>query len=101
MGLLRHRHLLRGSPYAKCMERRVRVSEWVGVPVAAHDRVLGGEARVAELPRETRAFERVRKIARPSDLLRLLLFRVGGGYLFMDTAMVAAEAGVADLTRRW
>ena len=80
------------------MERRVDVSEWVEFQWPYMIAFLGGEARLAELARETRAFERARKIASPSDLLRLLLFRVGGGHSFMDTAMVAAEAGVADLS---
>jgi len=80
------------------MERRVDVSEWVEFQWAYLMAFLGGEARVTELARETGAFERARKIASPSDLLRLLLFRVAGGHSFMDTATVAAEAGVADLS---
>jgi hypothetical protein len=80
------------------MERRVNVSEWVEFQWPYLIAFLGGERRVMELARETGAFERARKIASPSDLLRLLLFRVAGGHSFMDTAMVAAEAGVADLS---
>src|ERR1044072_2346747 len=80
------------------MERRVDVSEWVEFQWPYLMAFLGGEARVAELARETGAFERARTIASPSGLLRLLLFRVGGGHSFMDTATVAAEAGVADLS---
>jgi hypothetical protein len=80
------------------MERRVDVSEWVEFQWPYLIAFLGGEGRVAELARETGAFERARKIASPSDLLRLLLFRVGGGRSFMDTATIAAEAGVADLS---
>ncbi len=85
-------------PYPKCMEQRVEVSEWVEFQWPYLMAFLGGERRVTELARETGAFERARKIARPSDLLRLLLFRVAGGHSLMDTATVAAEAGVADLS---
>jgi hypothetical protein len=80
------------------MERRVDVSEWVEFQWPYLISFLGGEKRVSDLARETGAFERARKIANPSDLLRLLLFRVAGGHSFMDTATVAAEAGVADLS---
>jgi len=80
------------------MGRRVDVSEWVEFQWPYLIAFLGGESRLAELARETGAFERARKIASPSDLLRLLLFRVGGGHSFMDTATVAAEAGVAELS---
>ena len=80
------------------MERRVEVREWVEFQWPYLMAFLGGEARLAELARETGAFERARKIGSPSDLLRLLLFRVGGGHSLMDTATIAAEAGVADLS---
>jgi hypothetical protein len=80
------------------MERRVDVSEWVEFQWSYLMAFLGGEKRVDELARETGAFQRARKIENPSDLLRLLLFRVAGGHSFMDTATVAAEAGVADLS---
>lgn len=80
------------------MERRVDVSELVEFQWPYLISFLGGEARVEELARETGAFERARKIASPSDLLRLLLFRVGGGHSFLDTATMAAEAGFADVS---
>jgi len=65
------------------MERRVEVREWVEFQWPYLMAFLGGEARLAELARETGAFERARKIGSPSDLLRLLLFRVGG-WAFVD-----------------
>lgn len=80
------------------MERRVDVSEWVEFQWPYLMAFLGGEKRVEELARETGAFERARKIASASDLLRLLMFRVAGGHSFMDTATVAAEAGIADVS---
>jgi hypothetical protein len=80
------------------MERRVDVSEWVEFQWSYLISFLGGEARLAELARETGAFERARKIASPSDLLRLLLFRVAGGRSLLDTAAIAAEAGLADVS---
>ncbi|MCA1733878.1 MAG: IS4 family transposase [Acidobacteria bacterium] len=80
------------------MERRVDVSEWVEFQWSYLISFLGGEERVAELARETGAFERARKIASPSDLLRLLLFRVAGGHSFLETAAIAAESGFADVS---
>lgn len=80
------------------MERRVDVSELVEFQWPYLVSFLGGEARVEELARETGAFERARKIASASDLLRLLLFRVGGGHSFLETAEIAAEAGFADVS---
>lgn len=80
------------------MERLVDVSEWVEFQWPYLVSFLGGEARVAELARETGAFERARKIASAPDLLRLLLFRVAGGHSFLDTATIAAEAGFADVS---
>lgn len=80
------------------MERRVDVSEWVEFQWPYLIAFIGGERRLTELARETGAFLRARKIASPSDLLRLLLFRVAGGRSFADTATVAAETGLADLS---
>lgn len=76
----------------------MEVSEWVEFQWPYLMAFLGGEKRVTELARETGAFERARKIANASDLLRLLLFRVGGGHSLMDTAMAAAETGIADMS---
>jgi hypothetical protein len=84
------------------MERRVDVSEWVEFQWPYLMAFLGREKRVSELARETGAFARARKIGNASDLLRLLLFRLAGGHSLMDTATVAAEAGVADVSEpRW
>src|ERR1051325_9169367 len=80
------------------MERRVEVREWGECRGPYLIAFLGGEARLAELARETGAFERARKIGSPADLLRLLVFRVGVAHSLMDTATIAAEAGVADLS---
>jgi IS4 transposase len=80
------------------MERRVDVRELVEFQWPNLMAFLGGEKRIGELARETGAFQRARKIGSPADLLRLLLFRVAGGHSFMDTATVAAEAGVADVS---
>lgn len=80
------------------MEQRVDVSEWVEFQWPYLISFFGGERRLTELARETGAFSRARKIGSPSDLLRLLLFRVAGGHSFQDTATVAAEAGLADLS---
>ena len=80
------------------MERRVDVSEWVEFQWPYLISFLGGEERVTELAQETGAFERARKIESAGDLLRLLLFRVAGGRSFLDTAEIAAESGLADVS---
>jgi len=59
---------------------------------------LGGRERVTELAYATGAFVRKRKIASPSDLLRLLLLWSAGGHSLCETAALAAEGDLADVS---
>jgi hypothetical protein len=59
---------------------------------------LGGVTRVSELARETRAFERARKIESPEVLLRLILMWAVAERSIMDTVAIAADSGLADVS---
>jgi hypothetical protein len=59
---------------------------------------LGGRRRVEALARESGAFERGRKISRPEVLLQLILMWAVAERSLVDTAMMAAEAGLADVS---
>lgn len=59
---------------------------------------LGGAARVRALAEQTGAFVRPRKIESPEVLLQLLLMWAVAGRSLMDTAAIAAEAGLADVS---
>jgi hypothetical protein len=80
------------------MEQRVDVGEWVEFQWPYMMAFLGGAERVNALAYETGAFERRRKIGSPEDLLRLLLLRTAGDRSLMDTAAIAAETGLADVS---
>jgi hypothetical protein len=59
---------------------------------------LGGSARVRALAEQTGAFVRARKIENPEVLLRLVLMWAVAERSLMDTAAIAAEAGLADVS---
>jgi hypothetical protein len=80
------------------MEQRVDVREWVEFQWPYLMTFLGGAERVNTLAYETGAFVRPRKVGSPEDLLRLLLLRTAGEHSLMDTAAIAAETGVADVS---
>src|SRR4029077_14042064 len=80
------------------MEQRVDVREWVEFQWPYLMSFLGGSENVSKLAYETGAFVRPRKIDNPEDLLRLLLLRCAGGRSLQDTAAIAAESGVADVS---
>lgn len=80
------------------MLERVDVREWIEFQWPYLMAFLGGEARVSELARETKAFERPRKIETPEVLLRLILMWAVAERSLMDTATIAAEAGLADVS---
>jgi hypothetical protein len=80
------------------MKERVDVREWIEFQWPYLMTFLGGEARVSELARETGAFERARKIESPEVLLRLILMWAVGERSIMDTAAIAADAGLADVS---
>lgn len=80
------------------MLERVDVREWIEFQWPYLMAFLGGEERVSELARETKAFERPRKIETPEVLLRLILMWAVAERSLMDTATIAAEAGLADVS---
>jgi hypothetical protein len=59
---------------------------------------LGGEGRVSELAYETGAFTRRREIDSPTKLLQLVLTWAVAERSLRETAAMAAEAGVADVS---
>jgi hypothetical protein len=59
---------------------------------------LGGEERVAELAYATGAFVRRREVRSPSDMLQLLCTWAVTGQSLRETAALAAEAGLADVS---
>jgi len=59
---------------------------------------LGGERRLTSLAYETGAFSRRRKIENPADLLRLILTWAVGERSLAETAALAAETGLADVS---
>jgi len=74
------------------------VREWVEFQWPYLMSFLGGRRRVEALARETRAFERSRKIERPEVLLQLILMWAVAERSLVDTAMIAAEAGLAEVS---
>ena len=59
---------------------------------------LGGEARITDAARETRAFLRPREIKSAVDLLRIVLAYCLGGMGLRSTSTWAASVGLADLS---
>jgi hypothetical protein len=80
------------------MLERVDVREWIEFQWPYLMAFLGGEARVSRLARETKAFERPRKIETPEVLLRLILMWAVAERSLMDTAAIAADAGLVDVS---
>ena len=80
------------------MTERVDVREWIEFQWPYLMAFLGGKARVAKLAYETGAFARARKIESPEVLLRLILMWAVAERSLMDTAALAAEAGLADVS---
>jgi IS4 transposase len=80
------------------MKERVDVREWIEFQWPYLMAFLGGEARVGELAYETGAFARARKIESPEVLLRMILMWAVAERSLMDTAALAAEAGLADVS---
>src|SRR5687767_4223773 len=80
------------------MKERVDVREWIEFQWPYLMAFLGGAARVSQLARETGAFERARKIESPEVLLRLILMWAVAERSIMDTAAIAADAGLADVS---
>jgi len=80
------------------MKERVDVREWIEFQWPYLMAFLGGAARIDELALETAAFTRARKIESPEVLLRLILMWAAAERSLMDTAALAAEAGLADVS---
>jgi len=74
------------------------VSEWVEFQWPYLMSFLGGRERVNELAYAKGAFVRARKIGTPEELLRLLLVRCAGEHSLMETAAIASETGLADVS---
>lgn len=80
------------------MKERVDVRELLEFQWPYLMAFLGGTERVDTLARETGAFTRARKIESPEVLLRLILIWAAAEHSLMDTAALAAEAGLADVS---
>ena len=80
------------------MTERVDVGEWVEFQWPYLMAFVGGVGRVNAVAEETGAFTRARKIASPEVLLRLILMWAVAERSLMDTAAIAAEAGLADVS---
>lgn len=72
--------------------------EWIEFQWPYFVAFLGGARRVNELAEKTGAFARARKISSPEVLLRLILMWAVAERSLMDTAALAAEAGLADVS---
>jgi IS4 transposase len=80
------------------MEQRVDEREWIEFQWPYLMSWLGGEARVSELAYETGAFTRRREIDSPGKLLQLVLTWAVAERSLRETAAMAAEAEVADVS---
>lgn len=80
------------------MKERVDVREWIEFQWPYLMAFLGGAERVNALAAETGAFTRARKIESAEVLLRLILMWAVGERSLMETAALAAEAGLADVS---
>jgi hypothetical protein len=80
------------------MNQRVEEREWIQYQWEYLLTLLGGEARVTRLAYETGAFTRRRKIESPADLLRLILTWAVAEKSLMETAAMAAEVDLADVS---
>jgi IS4 transposase len=80
------------------MMERADVREWVEFQWPYLMAFLGGVAKVNALAQDTGAFTRARKIESPEVLLRLILMWAVAERSLMDTAALAAEAGLADVS---
>src|SRR5690242_5643016 len=80
------------------MMERVDVREWVEFQWPYLMSYVGGAVRVNALAEQTGAFTRARKIENPEVLLRLILMWAVAERSLMETAAIAAEAGLADVS---
>lgn len=80
------------------MNRRVDEREWIQYQWEYLVTLLGGEARIEALAYETGAFSRRRKVDSPTDLLRLLFTWAVAERSLQETAALAAESDLADVS---
>src|SRR4051794_2225025 len=80
------------------MEQRVDEREWIQFQWPYLISWLGGEARVNALAYQSGAFHRRREIESPSQVLQLLLTWAVAERSLRETAALAAEAEMADLS---
>lgn len=80
------------------MNQRVDEREWIQFQWAYMLAQLGGASRVEELAYETGAFTRRRDIRSPADVLQMILMWAVAERSLRETAMLAAEAGLADVS---
>jgi Transposase DDE domain len=80
------------------MKPRVDEREWVEFQWPYLLSFLGGEERVAEVAYATGAFVRRREVRTPADLLQLLCTWAVAGQSLRETAALAAEVGLADVS---
>ncbi len=80
------------------MNRRVDEREWIQYQWDYLVALLGGKRRIERLAYETGAFTRRRKVDSPSDLLRLIFTWAVAERSLQETAALAAESELADLS---
>lgn len=80
------------------MNRRVDEREWIQYQWDYLVAFLGGKQRVEHLAYETGAFTRRRKVDSPTDLLRLIFTWAIAERSLQETAALAAESELADLS---
>lgn len=80
------------------MNQRVDEREWVQFQWPCLLTFLGGRGRVDRLAYETGAFVRKRAFERPSDVLQLLMTWAVAERSLVETAYLAAEAEMADVS---
>jgi hypothetical protein len=80
------------------MSQRVDEREWVQYQWPYLLRWLGGAARVDQLGYETGAFVRKREFESPSQILQLLMTWAVAERSLRETALLAAEAEMADVS---
>jgi hypothetical protein len=80
------------------MNQRVDEREWIQYQWDYLVALLGGEDRLTRSAYETGAFTRRRKVESPVDLLRLILTWAVAERSLQETAAMAAETGLADVS---
>jgi len=80
------------------MNQRVDEREWIQYQWDYLVALLGGEELLTRSAYETGAFTRRRKVESPGDLLRLILTWAVGERSLLETAALAAETGLADVS---